>query len=379
MKSYNNLYEKILNKENIRQAIIDVSKHRTTKKDVQRMLQNIDSVVENIYNLLSTNSFKPSKHKPKIINEHSSKKTRKIICPTLTEQIIHHLIIQALEPIFIQKFYTFTIASMPGKGISYGKKYIEKWLRKLQNKNQKIYILKIDIRHFFESINKNILKQKLRKLIRDDRFYILIKSVIDYDFFSNGLPLGFYTSAWLANFYLMEFDYFIKQELKISHYMRYMDDMVLMDTNKSKLHRAFTKMQKYLANNLRLTIKDDWQVFRWSYFDTIDSKEKGRCLDYLGFQFRYNRTTIRKSSLYRLRKKANALYRKRKQNKPLNWYIACQFLSQLGWMLQADTQTYYEKHIKTKVSIKCLKHIIASHSRKESKKANSIAQQQNIL
>ena len=68
MKSYGNLYEKILNKENIRQAILDVSKHRTTKKNVQKMLQNIDSVIENIYNLLNTNSFKPSNPVPNILS-----------------------------------------------------------------------------------------------------------------------------------------------------------------------------------------------------------------------------------------------------------------------------------------------------------------------
>ncbi|MCB5607984.1 RNA-directed DNA polymerase, partial [[Ruminococcus] gnavus] len=78
-------------------------------------------------------------------------------------------------------------------------------------------------------------------------------------------PLGYFTSQWFGNFYLKALDHYIKEELRAEHYMRYMDDMVILGKSKKKLHKIHAAIETYLNDNLDLEIKGDWQVFRFEY------------------------------------------------------------------------------------------------------------------
>ena len=110
---------------------------------------------------------------------------------------------------FYQGMYEHSYASIPNRGAHKGKKQIEKWI-KYDPKNCK-YVFKGDIHHFFPSINHDILKAKLAKKIKDEQFLDLVYKVIDTT--KTGLPIGFYTSQWFSNWYLMEFDHFVKEQL----------------------------------------------------------------------------------------------------------------------------------------------------------------------
>ena len=261
----------------------------------------------------------------------------------------------------------------------------KKWLDSYDGK--KFFVLKMDVHHFFESINRRILKRKLKEVIRDKRFYRLLCILIEHDKIAlvakiltdagveidaeqtktlvgciafddisgaleilqeigitgamfdelkeiieemrKGVPLGYFTSQWFGNFYLKALDHYIKEELHAEHYMRYMDDMVILGKSKKKLHKIHAAIETYLNDNLDLEIKGDWQVFRFEYpvFDKggnpvldKDRKQvtKGRMLDFMGFQFHHDRTTIRKSNIEAARRKANHIS---KQDK-ISWYNA---------------------------------------------------------
>ena len=134
------------------------------------------------------------------------------------------------------------------------------------------------------------------------------------------------------------------------------------------MHRA---IETYLNDNLDLEIKGDWQVFRFEYPVMKDGKPvldenrkqvtKGRMLDFMGFQFHHDRTTIRKSNIEAARRKANHIS---KQDK-ISWYNASVMLSYMGLFKHTDTYNYYIEYIKPKINVKKLKRIVSKHSRKE--------------
>lgn len=324
--------------------------------------------------------------------------------------------------------HEFSCGSIPDRGVHYGKKYMRKWLDSYDGK--KFFVLKMDVHHFFESINRRILKRKLKEVIRDKRFYRLLCILIEHDKIAlvakiltdagveidaeqtktlvgciafddisgaleilqeigitgamfdelkeiieemrKGVPLGYFTSQWFGNFYLKALDHYIKEELHAEHYMRYMDDMVILGKSKKKLHKIHAAIETYLNDNLDLEIKGDWQVFRFEYpvFDKggnpvldKDGKQvtKGRMLDFMGFQFHHDRTTIRKSNIEAARRKANHIS---KQDK-ISWYNASVMLSYMGLFKHTDTYNYYIDYIKPKINVKKLKRIVSKHSRKE--------------
>lgn len=363
MKSLSHIFEHITDVENIVDTMF-VSTSGKKKNGAIRDLLRYDKLMDNaeyIREGLEKGIFPlQGKRTPKVIHEASANKDRIIFPPHLTEHVIHHLVCRELEPMFKRSMYDFCVASVPGRGSSYGKKFMRKWIDSYGGK--KIYVLKLDVHHFFDSIDREILYNKLSKRIKDKRFLEVVRKIIWYDGDKNttGIPIGFYTSQWFANFYLQDFDYFIKQELHIPHYMRYMDDMVLIHTNKRKLWQAYYAIIEYLSD-IKLNLNHKHQLFRFSYIDR-DGKEKGRAIDFMGFVFHVNRTCIRKRTLFRARRKANRIAKK----DSYSWYEATQIVSMAGRLKHTDTHKFFEKYIESKVNLKLLKKIVGNHARKES-------------
>ena len=362
LKTYKHLFEQLIEDDNlIKLAILDASKGKRHRKDVQEILDNIEEHIPIIKQMLIEGTFKAPKHKPKLINEHCSKKTRKIICPQFVyEHIIHHMVILVLEPLFRNRLYPLSCSSIATKGGLYGKIKLEKFLRKQHGK--KLYVLKFDISKFFDSISRLLLESQLRKYIKDEKFMQLMHRIIFYNMSFTGIPIGFYTSQWLSNFYLTTFDFFITHKLGIDYYMRYADDCVLISNNKDKLHRALKSIRKFLKS-LKLNIKNDWQIYRFSYINK-EGKECGRFIDFMGFQFHCNRITLRKTILYRNRKRCNRVHDKQLKHKPITWYDGCQIVSQQGWFKNTNTYNYYVKYIKPKININLCKQLMARHIRR---------------
>lgn len=365
MKSYSNLYENMLDLELIRKCILDACKNKRTKRrsDVRYVKRHLDEESRKVLEMLENGTYEPDVKKPCLIYEPSCNKQREIIKPSFRyDQIIQHVLMSQLEPIIMRGMYAHSCASIPGRGDSAAKKTLERWIRGYNGK--KFYVLKMDIKKFFPSIDKRILKRKLRIIINDERFLTLAEKVIDSGA-EEGLPIGFYTSQWLANWYLQDLDYFIKQDLGAKHYVRYMDDMVILGRNKKELHRMRREIEGFLNERLHLTLKENWQVFRFVYTDKKTGKEKGRFIDFVGFKFYHNRTTLRKSTLGRISRKARRLSKKDR----ITWYDACQMNAGYSRMARAQTYHYYERNIKGVAPTKrrCRKSI-SRHFKKESKK-----------
>lgn len=352
MKSYNHLYEICISESN-RQESLKLAKH---SKRIRRIMKHRhmsdEAVIEKSYDWIV--NYENAEHTPVYIYDGISRKERVIIVPTMEELIVQHNVVNALKPMFCKGMYEHTYASLPGRGAHKGKQVIEKWIR-TDPKNCK-YVLKMDIRHFFDTIPHDRLKAKLRKSIHDEKMLDLLFRIINVT--EVGIPLGFYTSQWLSNWYLQGLDHYIKEKLGAVHYMRYMDDMVVFGSNKKVLHRMREAISDYLVEELGLELKSNWQVFRFSYIDS-DGNDRGRDLDFMGFRFYRNRTVLRKTIMYKATRKARKISKKEKPT----IYDARQMLSYLGWIDCTDTYLMYQKWIKPYVSFQRLKRKVSQYDK----------------
>lgn len=167
------------------------------------------------------------------------------------------------------------------KGLANGKRFVEKNIGKYK------YCLKMDIRKFYDSIDKVRLLAMLRKRIGDEDFIRFYESIIGSK--GKGLELGRVSSQYLANYYLLEFDHFVKQTLKVPCYARYVDDFVILANNKMKIHNYLRKIAGYL-NSIGLELNGKWQIL---------NLEKGDEISFLGYRFTKSKTLIRKPTFHR--------------------------------------------------------------------------------
>lgn len=356
MQSHKQLFEKVIDRENVRQAILNASENKRDRKDVIEVLDNIEYHIDKIIEILTSGRYVAHVDNVCIINEGTHLKLRRIRKPHFAyDQIIHHAVIQVLQPILMKPMYYMSCGSIPGRGSYYGKKRIERWIRS-DVKNTK-YVFKMDIRHFYESVDKEILKAMLKKTIRDWKMLKVLYAIIDGC--EKGLPLGNYTSQWFANFMLTKLDHYIKEVLKAKYYARYMDDIVIFGANKKKLHAMHKDIEKYLKEKFHLRIKDNWQVYRFEYKSRKDGRLHGRDLDFMGFRFKRDRTILRRSLHYRITRKATRVAKK------TTIKGASAMVSYMGYIKHTNSYTTYRNYIRPVVNIGKLKKFISIRAKKE--------------
>lgn len=350
MKREGNIYNKMCDPDLIRQAIINASKRKRKRKNVQRILSNLDAAVKDIRQMLIHGTFKPSPPRIFTIKDGISQKERLITCPRFyPDQVIHWVIILALQPVFMRGMYKYTCGSVPGRGVHYGKGYIERWMER-DRKNTK-YCLKLDIKKFYPSIKAPVMMRELRRMIKCTRTLEIIEAIL---LSTDGLPIGYYTSQWFANAVLQRLDHYIKEQMHIKYYVRYMDDMVLMGRNKKVLHKARQAVAEFLKE-MGLALKSNWQVF------PIDK----RGLDFLGFRFFRGYTILRKPLALRLRRRIKKAWRRGK----ITPADAAAIVSYMGWLKHANMQAYFDRYVRPYINIKKLKEVIRLESKKHSKAA----------
>lgn len=345
MKRIGHIYEKIADKDNIKSAIMKASNNKRSRGDVKRVLENIDKYTDKIHQLLTKESYIPSPYETETRIDGIKKKERLIHKPRFyPDQIIHWALILQLEPIFMKSTYQFNCGNIPGRGMHYGKKTIEKWIR-TDRKNTK-YFLQLDIKKFYPSIDIEKLIQKMKNKIKCSRTISLISQILRLE---ENMPIGILLSQWFSNVYLEKMDYYIKQKLRAVHYLRYVDDMVIFGPNKKKLHKMRKDIEDHL-NQEGLQLKSNYQVKR------LDKE----FLDMLGFRFYRNKTTLRRSIMLRITRKA----RKISKNQRTSYKMAAGMLSYMGWFKCTDTWHCYKNHVEPYIDKEKLKAVVRERSRR---------------
>lgn len=365
LHQYKYLWRACTKRETIIKAWKKLRKGKTRRREVIRIEKDFEYYVGLMEEtLLNTRpegdpekEFKPEKLKPRLIVEHG--KVRQIFAPKIWEQWIHHIIIQVLSPIVMKYAYKFSCGSMPKRGGVYGKKEIARVIKKKGFK----YFVKLDIRHFFNSIELDVVVRELEVFVDDNWFIYLIRKV--FENFPKGLPLGFYISQWLANFVLGRVDALISR-FKPVCFVRYVDDFIIADNNKQFLHGLIKKIAKRLGK-LHLRLKKNYQVIRFMY-EKKDGKKIGRGIDFMGYYFDREHVILRKRVLI----KATRTARRLKKLTVIGLRQAQGMLSRLGWFKHTQTKKAYLDYIQPNISIGSLKNIVRRNSRRMLRYENSV-------
>lgn len=354
----------MLSDENIKCAILNAARNKTKNNKRHRRLRymrdHCDDMVDEVREYII--DFKAPKHKVFEINDGISAKKRNIIVPTVEEILVHHAAVNVLKPIVSKSFYEHSYASIPERGTHAAIKQIKRWIRN-DHLNTK-YCLKLDIKKFFESVDQDVLIAKLDKIIRDKRYMEILTKIIRTA--DSGIPLGFTTSQWFANFLLTELDHKIKEEFGAKYYPIFMDDMIIFGSNKRKLHKMKEQIEQYLNEELHLQLKDNWQVF---FMDSVCSqKKKGKFLDFLGFKFYRTHIGIRRKIALKVQRKAKRIYKKRQNDKRANVHDARQMVTYAGLCKYANCHNWFHNHVLEYVNIKRLRQQVSRYDKLQSRK-----------
>lgn len=295
-------------------------------------MNDLDFYVDQIHQMIVNDKIELLPTRTRKIQERGKERII-TISPFYPNQILDYLLTETVKPVIRKTMYEYSIGNIDKKGISYGKKYLDSRVRKYA------YYLKLDIHHFYQSVNTKKLITLLERKIKDKRYIEFAQKVIN----PNELPIGCYYSQWLSNYYLTFMDHYIKEQLKIPVYVRYVDDMLLLSNNKRQLKNAqFEIIRQLEALDLHLKRKE--QVERLCR----------RKISFLGFLFDFDRTMLRRSILKRIRSTVA------KMRKHICWSLVARMISYLGW-LKGITNGYYfyKKYISAIISIGKLREIIS--------------------
>ncbi len=327
MKRFGNLYERICDPENIRQAHQNARRGKTRYRSVQQVDADVEPHVMEIHRLLSEGRYRTS---PYHVFERMDNGKKRVIyaLPYFPDRIIHHCIMQVVEPIWQAGFIRDTYAGMKKRGVHDGVRRLQAALR--HDPAGTRYCLKMDVRQFYPSLNHDYLKTLIRRKIKDQRLLGLLDEIIDS--VPGGVPIGNYLSQYLGNLYLSAIDHQAKEGLGLRYYYRYCDDTVILGDNKARLHQVCQWYTEQLSK-IGLQLKPNWQVFPVA----------ARGIDFLGYRFFHHRTLLRRRIAQRFRQQMRRL---RKHWHRLSRVSALStVMSYYGWARFANASRLFIQHV----------------------------------
>lgn len=339
------------------QAYFDCRSNKRRTANAMAFEVDYESKLIQLLEDINTGKYQPGKSIAFIVNRPVK---REIFAADFRDRVVHHLIINKLNQLFEKDFINDSYACRIGKGAHYGIKRVDTFIRRCsKNYQEDCYILKLDIQAFFMNINRNLLFNILQRYILDkyhhpDQKIVLdlCRKIIFYSPVDNciikglksdwnglpqskslfytpkdcGLPIGNLTSQVFANFYLNSFDHFIKHDLKVSYFGRYVDDFVIVHKDKRYLESIILKIRSFLSDKLFLTLHPD-KIYLQHY-------SKG--VKYLGSVIKPNRIYIAnrtKGNFYDSIIRHNQVAESHKPDRAELQQIQCSINSYLGIMV----------------------------------------------
>lgn len=346
-KRVGNIYSSIYDINNIKAAHKMARKDKSFYDAVKKTDNDLDARTEKISKMLKNHTYKVGLYKT---SRYYDKGKERILykLPYYPDRIIQWAIMLKIEKYFKKVFIDSACASVPNRGIHYASQLLDKYLQ--EHPKETTYCLKIDIKKFYPSIDRKILKKLLRRTFKDKDLLYELDNIIDsfdnndihklnlseeekqiYCQKGKGIPVGSYLSQYLANFYLAYFDHWLKEECKCNFFIRYMDDVIILSNSKEFLHNLLCAIKIYLKTELDLELKENYRIFP-TYLG----------IDFVGYRHFYSYKLLRKSSYKRFKK---SLIQTKKQGiniKEKNYYSAISLTGWLGW---ANTYNFAVKYL----------------------------------
>ena len=369
MTGTKDLFNSICSMDNLYRAYQNAKSGKGWYKEVKQIEKRPFYYLAGLQYMLKNHLFKTSEYEIFILNE--GKKKRDVYkLPFFPDRIAQWAILQVIEPFLVTSMTADTYSAIPGKGIQpivndlrgyYKTKRVDGkkksvWVPSilLTDEENTRYCYKIDLHHYYQSINHEVLKQKFRKVFKDPELLWLLDEIADSintateeDLIelslsgeievdpNTGIPIGNYMSQYSGNFYLSSFDHWVKEELHVKHYYRYMDDVVIFASSKEELHEIHRKVTAYTRDYLHLNIKGNYQIF----------PTKVRGVDFVGYRFFGEYTLLRKSTAINFKRKMRACKKKMENNIPPTYSEWCSFNSYKGWLGNCDSYRLFKKYM----------------------------------
>lgn len=234
------------------------------KIDVIIFAQNAEAQLFTLRDLLKSGGYKHSKYITFYIHDPKKRIINKAI---VLDRILHHAVHRIIEPIFDKQFIFDSYSSRKNKGTLKAIERFRNFAGKLSRNNKRtVWVLKCDIKKFFDSVDHGILLGILKRTIKDEKTIDLLQLIINsYEKKNNkDIPLGNLTNQIFSNIYLNELDQYIKRILRVKYYVRYADDFVICDINKQNLELNLGKIRNFLFGKLKLTLhKEKISIKMW--------------------------------------------------------------------------------------------------------------------
>ncbi|MBI4147525.1 hypothetical protein HY494_02635 [Candidatus Woesearchaeota archaeon] len=347
MKTYTKLYNKICSPDNLELAYRKARNRKSSRPDVQEFELKLEENLKKIQHELITETYLPLPLKTFILRDP---KTRKISKSDFKDRVVHHAVCNLIEPIFEKRFIHDSYANRKRKGTSGIVKRFNQFKRKVSKNGTKIredynnnyvrgYILKADIRKYFDTVDHGVLVQILSKKICDQKVIKLIEKILanhKTPHLGKGMPLGNLTSQFFANIYLNELDMFVKHHLKAKYYLRYVDDFVIFHKNRETLQDYQEKINIFLKRNLLLELHPQKSRI----------KPLSRGLDFVGYRIFYHYILLRKRNRQKIEKKLNEIEELYKDKVISKETIEQTLNGWLGYMNGSNTHHLQQKMLK---------------------------------
>jgi len=342
MKRYGNLWYQIIAFENLLNAARQAQRGKRFRHNVLTFNYNLETELFQLNTELAQKTYQPGIYKTFEIVEP---KRRLISAAPYRDRVVHHALCNIIVPIFERTFIADSYANRVGFGTHRALRRFTQFARSQR------YVLQCDIRQYFPSIDHAILKTQLRRKLKCKDTLWLIDTIIDnsneqapvIDHFPGdqlltplqrrrGLPIGNLTSQFFANVYLNGLDHFIKEQLKIKNYVRYVDDFALFSDDHQKLTLVRSAIEDYLAG-IRLKI----HPIKSKLFETKQGA------NFLGFRILPNQIRVRTENLRRARRRLRRLQTDYNQGKISAQEVYQSLQSWVAHLEQGDTWRLREK------------------------------------
>lgn len=279
MKRVGHLFEQAFSRDNLYQAYLDASRHKHGKRACFQFTRRLAFRLDELHRTLHDGSYRP---KPYYQFEVYEPKLRVIYAPSFGDLVVQHAIYRVIYSIFDPGFIDQSFACRKGKGTHKAADYAQQSLRKSPNGS---VTLKLDIRKFFYRIDRDILRQLIERKIKDRRFVDVMMQFAEYGE-PVGIPIGNLLSQTYALIYLSPLDHFIKRELKVKRYCRYVDDFVLFGVSGAEAEVYRQRIEAFIADRLNL------ELSRYS----VASIQRG--INFVGYRTWRGKRFVRKRALY---------------------------------------------------------------------------------
>ena len=291
MKFHINIFKRIISPENLFAAWSNFRKGKANKSDVAEFEWNLE---QNIFRLHRELSNKTYRHQPYSDFHIVDPKQRHIHKAAVRDRVLHHAVMRVLNPIFEPTFIAHSFSCRVDKGTHRGVEAVRNMTRKVsRNYTQPCFVLKCDVKKFFDTVDHSILLSILGERVQDEEVMWLLEEIIEsFSLTKNrGLPIGNLTSQLFANIYLNRFDQFIKHELKVKNYARYTDDFIVVAGDKEYLEQLVEPIRGFLRDSLLLELHPK----------KISIRKLSQGIDFLGYIVFPHYCLVRKNTERRMR------------------------------------------------------------------------------